>query len=62
MWIITKTNGIFNTDHFVQIDEIHGSTYGLSANSENPILIANKLVLHKIFNALKNNDDFVEVE
>ena len=60
MWIITKHNGIFNTDNMVRIDNQFGATMATIAGER--IMISSKPVTRIIIDALQVGKDFVEVE
>jgi hypothetical protein len=60
MWIITKLSGVISSDAVTRFTE---NTYGTHAHvGPAAYLISDKPVLKTIVEALKNNDDFVEVE
>lgn len=56
MWIISKTNGLFNVRNFTRIYEKLGITYG-----DNYVISVNP-VLNKITEAIKRGYPFLEVE
>ena len=64
MWIITKNNGIFNTEHFCWIKENSmGETVAFSLEGTGRrTIISQDRCLEKITTALAGGATFVEVE
>lgn len=60
MWIINEQGHIFNTDRMGSIDDRFGATYATIDGKRE--LISPNPVVAKILEALKNGDNFVEVE
>ena len=60
MWIITAKGNLFNTDRMSSIDYSFGATYA-TADGKREFISSNPVV-DKILEALKNGDNFVEVE
>jgi hypothetical protein len=60
MWIINSRGNLFNTDRLTCIDYSFGATYATADGKRE--LISSNPVVDKILEALKNGDNFVEVE
>ena len=60
MWIISKLSGVINAD---QVSRFTESPSGTNAHFKNFVFtISDKPVLATIIDALKNGDNFLEVE
>ena len=60
MWIISKLSGVINAD---QVSRFTESPLGTYAHFKNYVFaISDKPVLATIVDAMKNNQDFLEVE
>lgn len=60
MWIINARGNLFNTDCIGSIDYSFGATYATIGDRRE--LISTAQVVDKILEALKNGDNFVEVQ
>ncbi len=60
MWIINGKGNLFNTDCIGSIGYSFGATYATMGDRKE--LISSNPVVDKILEALKNGDNFVEVE
>jgi hypothetical protein len=60
MWIITRLSGVISADAVTRFTENPGGTYAYQGNL--CYQISDKPVLTTIVQALKNNQDFLEVE
>ena len=59
MWIISKNHGIFNAN---QYKHIHADYDGKVVTDDGEIISYNLNALSNIMEAIKNNDNYVEVE
>ena len=60
MWIISKFSGMLNTRHLARCYENHSGTYAWFPGGA-AYLISDKPVTTTIIEALRNNQDFLEV-
>lgn len=61
MWIYSiKNNRLFNADQIEKIEEMGGTT--IAYISDKPRFISDKPVITTITAAIRNNQDYVEVE
>ena len=60
MWIITKHSGAINTNTVIRFTENHFGTHAHCGTTT--FLVSDRCVLATIIDALKNNQEFLEVE